>query len=162
MSSSHEAHHHIVPIPVYLAIFGALLVGTALTVWAAYQDFGILNLPIALAIASVKASLVVLYFMHVKYASKLTQLASVLGFVWLAILLGMTSSGVLTRETTGTGPGWPIEAVSAAPGHHDAAATPAGAEHGEETAAPSAEQGEGTEAPAAEQGAEAEAPAAGH
>jgi cytochrome c oxidase subunit 4 len=141
MSSSHEAHHHIVPIPVYLAIFATLLAGTGITVWAAYQDFGVLNLPIALAIASFKASLVVLYFMHVKYASKLTQLASVLGFVWLAILLGMTSSGVLTRERAGTGAGWPIQPVSAGAVHHDSAAagTAPDAEHGAEAEAPASE-----------------------
>lgn len=133
MSSSHEAHHHIVPIPVYLTIFAALLVGTALTVWAAYQDFGILNLPIALAIATVKASLVVLYFMHVKYASKLTQLASVLGFVWLAILLGMTSSDVFTRDWVGGDPGWAMQPIDAGAVHHEAAE---GAEQGEEAEAP--------------------------
>ena len=71
---------------------------TGVTVWVAYLDFGAMNIVIALAIATFKASLVVLYFMHVKYASKLTQLASVLGFVWLAILLGMTSSGIFTRD----------------------------------------------------------------
>lgn len=133
MSSSHEAHHHIVPIPVYVAIFVTLLVGTALTVWAAYQDFGVLNLPIALAIATFKASLVVLYFMHVKYASKLTQLASVLGFVWLAILLGMTSSGIFTRDWIGADPGWAMQPLDAGAVHHEAAEGPA---HGEETEAP--------------------------
>ncbi len=151
MSSSHEAHHHIVPIPVYAAIFATLLFGTALTVWAAYQDFGFLNLPIALAIATVKASLVVLYFMHVKYASKLTQLASVLGFIWLALLLGMTSSGVLTREWIGTGPGWALQPVDAGAVHHDlATGGTAAAEHGEEAETPAAEQGQEGEAPAAE------------
>ena len=119
MSSSHEAHHHIVPIPVYVAIFLTLLAGTAITVWAAYQDFGFLNLPIALAIAAFKATLVVLYFMHVKYASKLTQLASVLGFVWLAILLGMTSSGIFTRDWVGTAPGWARQQIDAGAVHHE-------------------------------------------
>lgn len=133
MSSSHEAHHHIVPVPVYLTIFGTLLFGTALTVWAAYQDFGILNLPIALAIATFKASLVVLYFMHVKYASKLTQLASVLGFVWLAIMLGMTSSGIFTRDWLGSDPGWAMQPIDAGAVHHEAAE---GAGHGEAVEAP--------------------------
>jgi cytochrome c oxidase subunit 4 len=133
MSSSHEAHHHIVPIPVYVAIFLALLFGTALTVWAAYQDFGVLNLPIALAIAAVKASLVVLYFMHVKYASKLTQLASVLGFVWLAILLGMTSSDTFTRDWVGSAPGWAMQPIDAGAVQHEAAED---AGHDEATEAP--------------------------
>lgn len=139
MSSSHEAHHHIVPIPVYLAIFATLLAGTGITVWAAYQDFGVLNLPIALAIAAFKASLVVLYFMHVKYASKLTQLASVLGFVWLAILLGMTSSDTFTRDWVGSDPGWAMQPIDAGAVHHEAvegAEPGTAAEHGEETEAP--------------------------
>lgn len=136
MSSSHEAHHHIVPIPVYVTIFLTLLAGTGLTVWAAYQDFGILNLPIALAIAAFKASLVVLYFMHVKYASKLTQLASVLGFVWLAILLGMTSSGIFTRDWVGSAPGWAMQPIDAGAAPHEAADGAAPAQEGEAPAAP--------------------------
>ena len=135
MSSSREAHHHIVPIPVYLTIFATLLAGTGITVWAAYQDFGALNLPIALAIAAFKASLVVLYFMHVKYASKLTQLASVLGFVWLALMIGMTSSDTFTRDWVGSGPGWAMQPIDAGAAHHDAGA---GAAQGEEAEAPPA------------------------
>ncbi|MDA0206543.1 MAG: cytochrome C oxidase subunit IV family protein [Acidobacteria bacterium] len=133
MSESHEAHHHIVPIPIYVAIFATLLVLTGVTVWVAYLDFGAMNIVIALAIAAFKASLVVLYFMHVKYASKLTQLASVLGFVWLAILLGMTSSGIFTRDWIGSDPGWAMQPLDAGAVHHDAAE---GAEHGEEAEAP--------------------------
>ncbi|MEP6922167.1 MAG: cytochrome C oxidase subunit IV family protein, partial [bacterium] len=66
---------HIVSIRVYLTIFAALMVGTALTVWAGFQDFpGPLNVIIALTIAVVKATLVVLYFMHVRYSSRLIWL----------------------------------------------------------------------------------------
>ena len=63
---------HIVPLRIYVSIFAALLVGTALTVWAGLHDFpGQLNVIIALTIAVVKATLVVLYFMHVRYSSRL-------------------------------------------------------------------------------------------
>jgi cytochrome c oxidase subunit 4 len=135
MSEKHAAHHHIVPIPIYLAIFATLLVMTGVTVAVAYVDFGVMNIVIALAIAAFKASLVVLFFMHVKYASKLTQLASVLGFVWLALLLGMTSSGIFTRDWVGAAPGWamqPLEAGAAV--QHEA--TDGAAAHTEEGEAP--------------------------
>ena len=93
-----ESHHHIVPIPLYLAIFAALMVGTALTVVVAFYDLGAMNIVVALAIAVTKASLVVLYFMHVKYSSPLVQLAACTGFIWLAIMIGFTFSDVFTRD----------------------------------------------------------------
>ncbi len=137
MSETHEAHHHIVPIPIYVAIFVTLLVLTGVTAAVAYVDFGPMNIVIALAIAAFKASLVVLFFMHVKYASKLTQLASVLGFVWLAILLGMTTSGIFTRDWVGSAPGWAMQPIDVgAEAHHEAAAEGAG--HMEEGEAPAA------------------------
>ena len=98
MSESHEAHHHIVPIPVYLAIFLTLLVMTGVTIAVAYIDLGPANIGVALAIAFFKASLVVLYFMHVKYSSKLVQLAAATGFLWLGIMLSFTLSDVWTRD----------------------------------------------------------------
>ena len=89
---------HIVPVKVYLAIFLALLAGTALTVLAAFHDFpGQLNTVIALTIASIKATLVVLYFMHVRYSTRLTKLVVVGGFVWLALLIGLTMADVVSR-----------------------------------------------------------------
>ncbi len=94
----HESRHHIVPIPLYLAIFGALLVGTALTVWVSTFDLGALSIYAAMAIAATKASLVVLFFMHVKYSSKLVQLAAVTGFIWLGIMLSMTFADFGTRD----------------------------------------------------------------
>ena len=64
--AQHGHGPHVVPMPVYLGVFAALMVGTALTVWAAHMDFGWANTPVALAIACSKAALVVLFFMHVK------------------------------------------------------------------------------------------------
>jgi cytochrome c oxidase subunit IV len=135
MSETHEAHHHIVPIPIYVAIFVTLLIMTGVTAWVAYFDFGAMNIVIALAIAAFKASLVVLFFMHVKYANKLTQLASVLGFVWLAILIGMTTSGIFTRDWVGSDQGWAMQPLDAGAAQH---ATSEGAEH-PEGEAPAAE-----------------------
>ena len=90
MSSS--TGHHIVPVRVYMGVFVALCFLTWLTYWTALKDYGALNTPIALSIAGVKAALVILFFMHVKYSSKLAQLFAFAGFFWLAILLLVTLS----------------------------------------------------------------------
>ncbi len=74
-------------VRVYLVIFAALLVLNGITVWAARHDFGALNTPVALAIAVGKATLVVLYFMHVKYSSRLTKLVVVTAVGFLALLI---------------------------------------------------------------------------
>jgi cytochrome c oxidase subunit IV len=78
---------HVVPIPIYLAVFAALMVGTYLTVWAAGKDFGAFNTVVALGIAITKATLVILFFMHVKYSSRLTQLWVAAAFAFLALLV---------------------------------------------------------------------------
>lgn len=81
---------HVSSLKIYYGIFLTLMVLTAVTVAVAYVDLGTFNKVVALSIASFKATLVVLYFMHVKYASRLTKLVVVSGFFFLAILLGMT------------------------------------------------------------------------
>jgi len=89
--------NHIVPPRTYYLIFLILMVCTAITVAVAYIDLGPLNTIVAMAIAVLKATLVVLSFMHVKYSSNLTW-AVVLGSVfWLGILIVMTSGDYLTR-----------------------------------------------------------------
>jgi cytochrome c oxidase subunit IV len=93
----HESHHHIVPPIVYITILGALLVFTALTVWASFIDLGVFNPIIALAIACTKAVLVVLFFMHVKYSSRLTKLTVGAGLFTFLVLIGMTLSDYFTR-----------------------------------------------------------------
>ena len=97
-TSENIAAEHVVPPTIYLAIFGALMLGTATTVWAAYQNFGNFNIMIAIGIATVKATLVVLYFMHARYASKRTKLMILSGMFWLAIMLSMTLSDYGTRH----------------------------------------------------------------
>src|SRR5258705_13909191 len=89
---------HISPTSTYFAIFGALMLGTALTVGAAFIDFPAqLNFPIALAIAVTKATLVVLFFMHVKYGSRLTKLVGGTAFFFLGIMLTLTLTDYLSR-----------------------------------------------------------------
>jgi cytochrome c oxidase subunit IV len=89
---------HIVSIKVYLIIFLALMTGTALTVWAGLQDFpGQLNVIVALTIAVIKATLVVLYFMHVRYSSRLIWVIVASALFWLGILFALTLSDYWTR-----------------------------------------------------------------
>ena len=92
-----EHEHHVVSPRVYVVVFFALLVGTALTVWASFIDLGPWNPVIALAIATGKATLVVLYFMHVKYSSKLTKLTIGAGIFTFLALIGMTLSDYISR-----------------------------------------------------------------
>jgi cytochrome c oxidase subunit 4 len=88
---------HIVPTRVYYTIYAILMVCTGLTVWIAFLDLGPVNTIAALAIAVFKATLVVLFFMHVKYSTRLTW-AVVLGSVfWFGILIALTMSDYLTR-----------------------------------------------------------------
>ena len=88
---------HIVPKKTYYLIFSALLVGTALTVMFAFINLHNFNIVAALVIAGIKATLVILFFMHVKYSSRLTKLWVVVGFVWLGILLSVTMTDYLSR-----------------------------------------------------------------
>ena len=78
---------HVLPTKVYVAVFAALLALTALTTWIAFQDLGRLNTPVALLIAGFKAGLVVLYFMHLRYASRLVWQFAAAGLLWLSILI---------------------------------------------------------------------------
>jgi cytochrome c oxidase subunit IV len=89
---------HIVPVRIYITIFLALLVGTALTVVAAFVDFPWkFNTIVALTIAVVKATLVVLYFMHVRYSSRLVWVIVASALFWMGILFALTFSDYLTR-----------------------------------------------------------------
>jgi cytochrome c oxidase subunit 4 len=93
--------HHIVSPKVYVSIFAALMVCTFLTVEAAKVDlnqyFPGLNIIVALGIATFKASLVILFFMHVKYSPKRTQLVIICSVFWLAVMLFMTMSDYISR-----------------------------------------------------------------
>lgn len=91
-------HSKSSPLPTYFAVFIALLIGTGLTVYAASLDLGPFNAPVALTIASIKATLVALFFMHVKGASeKLTKLVVIGALFFLLLLLGLTMADYATR-----------------------------------------------------------------
>lgn len=72
---------------MYYRIYMILMALLIATIGAAYIHFGVLNFPIAMLIATVKAVLVIMYFMHVKYSEKSTWLFSTAGFIWLGFLL---------------------------------------------------------------------------
>jgi len=90
---------HIVSIRIYVLILLALLVGTGLTVVAGLTDFpGPLNVIIALTIACVKATLVVLYFMHLRYSQRLVWIIFVSALFWMGLLFALTFSDYWTRN----------------------------------------------------------------
>jgi cytochrome c oxidase subunit IV len=92
-----HADHHIVSPAQYGIVFGSLLLGTLLTVLAADVDLGVLNPVIALAIASTKAVIVILFFMHVKYQSRLIKMTVLSGFFTFAVLITLTLSDYMSR-----------------------------------------------------------------
>src|SRR2546426_10126357 len=93
----HAPEHHVTPLPVYFAVFTALVIGTLLTWYASTITLGWANTPIALVIATIKAVLVILYFMHLKYSTRLTWVVVIAAFLWLAMLFVLTFSDYLTR-----------------------------------------------------------------
>lgn len=96
MSTKH-VHAHVASARAYFVVFAILLVCTYLTWQVAYFDLGALNTVVALGIAVLKAVLVVLFFMHVRQATRLTWVVILAGVFWLAILLLITMSDYLTR-----------------------------------------------------------------
>jgi cytochrome c oxidase subunit IV len=108
MSEQEKHTGHIVPVSTYLLVFLALMVGTALTTGIAYIDLGAWNTVVALTIAVVKMSLVILFFMHVKYARGLTKVVILAGFFWLGIMITLSCSDELTRRWEIVPQGWNI------------------------------------------------------
>ena len=97
-TTQHSEHaHHIVSPVVYVTILFSLLVGTGLTVWASFVDMGFWNPIVALAIATTKATLVVLFFMHVKYSTKLTKLTVGAAVFMFLTLVSMTLADYMSR-----------------------------------------------------------------
>jgi cytochrome c oxidase subunit 4 len=92
-----ESQHHVVSPLIYIIIGGSLLVLTGLTVGASFLELGIFNPIVALLIACIKAVLVVLFFMHVKYSSKLTKLTVFCGLFTFMALIGMTLMDYFSR-----------------------------------------------------------------
>jgi len=97
MSDEHAPHIHVTPMWIYIAVFLALAVGTLLTWWVSTIDLGLMNTPIALLIATIKAVLVILFFMHVIHSTRLTWVVVIASFLWLGVLFVLTFADYLTR-----------------------------------------------------------------
>jgi cytochrome c oxidase subunit 4 len=96
---------HVLPLRIYFLVFFSLLILTGTTVAVAFVDMGPLNNLVAMGIAGLKATLVILFFMHVRYSPRLTTLVLFSGIVWLAILILLTVADYVSRS-------WPITPVS--------------------------------------------------
>jgi cytochrome c oxidase subunit IV len=107
MSADPHAQHaaaplrHVTSLTTYFTVFFALAIGTLLTWYASTLDLGMLNTPIALLIACTKATLVILFFMHVLHSTRLTWIVLVASFLWLGVLFVLTFSDYLARA-------WPL------------------------------------------------------
>ena len=95
--NAHAPHVHVTPLSTYIMVFLALAVGTLLTWGASTVDLGMWNTPIALIIATIKAVLVILFFMHVIHSTRLTWVIVIGSFLWLAVLFVLTFADYLTR-----------------------------------------------------------------
>jgi cytochrome c oxidase subunit 4 len=120
---------HISPKGVYYGIFATLMVMTGVTVAVAFVNLGALNFPVAIGIAIFKATLVILFFMHAKYSSRLTKLFVGTAFFFLFILLGLSltdylSRGLRTYPGGSGGAGYGVRTPAA-----ERPATPAGEGH---------------------------------
>jgi cytochrome c oxidase subunit 4 len=107
--------HVVVPLRVYYTIFAALLVMTGITVAVSTVDLGPLNTIVALGIACIKALLVILYFMHVRWGARLTWLVVAGGVFWLVIMIVLTMADIATRDWLGR-PTWPAAPVAPSAG----------------------------------------------
>jgi cytochrome c oxidase subunit IV len=98
---SDHSEHHIVPKRVYYLVFLTLIVMTWVTAYVSTIDLGRLNVFVALSIAIFKASLVILFFMHVKYGTRLTKMIVLAGVYWLILLLFIVMMDLWTRSWMG-------------------------------------------------------------
>jgi cytochrome c oxidase subunit 4 len=114
-SSNQDPHADFhVPMSTYWIIIIALMVLLIITVVAAFLPLGVLNMPVAMLIATIKATLVILYFMHVKFSSRLTKVFVAASFLWLVILFAMTFMDYYTRDWLSNSRGWNDNPVKAA------------------------------------------------
>jgi cytochrome c oxidase subunit 4 len=110
------SEHHIAPKSMYFTIFGALMALTFITVAVSYVDLGRANVLVALAVAGVKATLVVLWFMHVKHNTPLIKLTVATGFLWLIFMFSITFSDYISRGFLGWPQSWGATGTVV---HHD-------------------------------------------
>ena len=88
---------HVLPKSTYYTIFFSLMVLTAITVAVSFINLGSANFPIAIGVAITKATLVVLFFMHVKYSSRMTKMVVGIAIFFLLVMLSLTMTDYMTR-----------------------------------------------------------------
>jgi len=93
-----QVHEHVIGTGVYVAIWATLMVLTAITVIASEIDLGVFNIVLALLIATIKGTLVVLFFMHLKYSPKLTMATVIASLFFMFLLFGLSLTDYLTRN----------------------------------------------------------------
>ena len=97
ISNPEHVEHHIVTPLQYSYVYGTLIVGTIVTVLAAQVELGVFNPIVALGIASFKAVVVILFFMHVMYQSRLIKITVAAGFITFLVLIMMTLCDYMSR-----------------------------------------------------------------
>ena len=95
----HQDDHtsHIMPVMTYLAVFAALLVLLAVTVWVSYLELGFFSKILAVTIAAIKALLIFTYFMHLRYSPKLVWVFAGIGFLWFILMFTITMGDYIAR-----------------------------------------------------------------
>jgi cytochrome c oxidase subunit 4 len=96
---SHSEEHHATSYTSYFVVWVILMILTAVTVYVSYLDFGTFNIVIAMVVASIKATAVALFFMHLKFEDKITWLFAIFPLGLLFLLIGMTILDTFTRIT---------------------------------------------------------------
>lgn len=97
MDEHFDPMSHVVPISMYVTIWAALMIFTGITVFAATVELHVFNIVVALLIATIKGTLVVLFFMHLRYSTKLTMVTVIAAIFFLFILFGLSMTDYLTR-----------------------------------------------------------------
>jgi cytochrome c oxidase subunit 4 len=97
MNERQTMSNRVVPVSTYVAVFVALLILTGTTCWISYLNLGRFNALVAVTIAVAKATLVALFFMHLRYSIRLAPFVAVASLFWLGIMLALTLSDYLTR-----------------------------------------------------------------
>ena len=100
---SGKPHHHVLPLSTYLSVGTGLLVLTVITVVVSRFQLGEWNLIVAMTIATIKATLVLLFFMHLKYDNKLYAVAFLIAVTFLAVFIVLTMLDTMTRDEFGRG-----------------------------------------------------------
>ena len=98
MSNNQEKHHHIIPIQTYLKVFGALMFLTVLTVAVTYVDLGSFNIVLAMFIAIIKSTLVLLFFMHLYYDNKTNLMFFLASILFMIIFITFTYFDIGQRD----------------------------------------------------------------